>query len=128
MKYFISMVVLFSIVIITGFGSFLIIHSMTDHSDCIASSITGVLCPSSINELLTHHIKILQTLSMSSPVVLGIILSVLLLLNLFLFFRKKIYEFLSFPLFYFKHDRGGDFSYLHPLLFWLSLFELSPSF
>ena len=128
MKYFISIIILLSIFIITSLGSFLVIQSMTDHSDCIASSITGVLCPSNVNELLTHHIKILQTLSISSPVILGVVLFILSLFVFYLFFRKKIYKSLSLLFFYLKNDRDRNFSHLHPFLFWLSLFELSTSF
>ena len=44
-------------------------HSKMDHKDCVASALTGIPCPTSINEIFSHHIAVLQIFSVPLPLV-----------------------------------------------------------
>ena len=134
MKYLATLLLIISVVGMGFFGFSLFDHAMMDGSNtgCVASTIDGTVCPTSIMGMTLHHISTLQTLtttvmpSISSWLLLLASL-LLVLVSIFLFYKN-----LLLPKLDFLPQRLQDLT-LHSLyskqriISWLSLFELSPA-
>src|SRR3989338_8141137 len=64
MRYLTSSLLIISFIGIAVFGFAIFDHSMHNpSSDCVASVIDGVVCPTNILNMALHHISVLQTFS-----------------------------------------------------------------
>lgn len=129
MKLLTSIIVLMSFLGMMAFGAYLLEHSMMRHSDCIASVIVGGLCPESYNGIFLHHVAALQTFFASLPSISGAMMIFLLLFSLTVLLADILRSHLP-PQSRFAYSRGhgnrhGFFG--HSFLYWLALFEHSPS-
>jgi len=134
MKYLVTLLLTISFVGIGIFGFALFDHAMMDgsNSGCVASSIDGTECPTSIMAMTLHHVSALQALTTTVVPPIGswlLLLASLLLISvsIFLFYKNLLLPRLeSLP------QRLRDLT-LHSLysrqkiVSWLSLFELSPA-
>ena len=134
MKYLATLLLIMSFVGIGVFGFALFDHAMMDgsNSDCVASSLDGTECPTSIMAMTLHHVSALQALTTTVVPPIGnwlLLLASLLLVSvsIFLFYKN-----LLLPKLEFLPQRLRDLT-LHSLYSkqritsWLSLFELSPA-
>lgn len=130
MKFLLTTILLISFVSLAIFGATLMNHSMAGGTDCVASIMTGGLCPTGEIQLFIHHLGAVQVFSTAVIPLSFTLLFLTLLLFVFvglLSFGKNPHLFLS--LFLFRRLRKTRLNYRNrTLLGWLSLFELSPSF
>ena len=129
MKNLILLLLIGSVIGIAVFGFTIFDHNAhTPNSDCVASVINGVVCPTNIVNMALHHISVaqtfLQTLAPSTDSIL--LLSLLFAVLSFLLLRKDLFH----PQLVFS-SRG----YKNPtrsrrrqkITSWLALFEHSPA-
>lgn len=134
MKYLVTLLLTISFAGVGVFGFSLFNHAMMDgsNSGCVASSVDGTECPTSIMAMTLHHVSALQALTTTvvPPIASWLLLLASLLLlsvSIFLFYKN-----LLFPKLEFLPQRLRDLT-LHSLYSkqritsWLSLFELSPA-
>jgi len=104
-------------------------YAMMNHTDCVASTMTGNPCPTNEIQLFMHHISSIQIFSIAviPPIstLLFIVFS-LLAYACFIFINKLLYS-PPFLLLYNKYRQKILGFRVNIFLSWLSLFELSPS-
>ncbi len=143
MKHLLTLILLISFVGIAIFGFTLFSHGMdssgnthsmySSDNNCITSPIDGTECPTSIMAMTLHHISSLQTLLTSATPSISnwlLLLAFILLVSVSIFL---LYKNLLFPKLEILPERLRDLetnlSYSkQKIIFWLSLFENSPSF
>lgn len=130
MRYLLIALVFLNFVGAAVFGATLN-HSMTDHRSCAVSSLTGVPCPTSINEIFSHHIAVLQIFSAPLPLIFSG--------AAFLLFSLIALSFLLFGAWHFSFSKNklarprikfldsSSFVFQPELIRWLALHENSPS-
>jgi|SRR3989344_5277244 len=136
MKYLAALLLIVSFAGTGIFGLTLLDHGMMGASsgDCVASSIDGTVCPTSIVGMTLHHISALQTLMATIVpasnwlLLLASLLLLIAALLLLSFCRNVLHEKLE-PL----RERLRDFAFAalysrQKVTSWLSLFENSPAF
>lgn len=130
MKYLVSLVLIISVVGIALFGFAIFNHGMMAGSDggCIASSLDGTECPTSIMDMVLHHISTFRTFLLTlAPSAASVLLLASLLVVSFIFLSpNNLFYFRR--LFLFRRDRDPSRLYnQQKIISWLSLFELSPA-
>jgi len=129
MRYLTSSLLIISFIGIAVFGFAIFDHSMHNpSSDCVASVIDGVVCPTNILNMALHHISVLQTFSQALiPSTVSILLfSLLLMVISFFILRKDL--FYPQPVFSFHRYRNQTRPrHQQKITSWLALFEHSPS-
>lgn len=134
MKYLASLLLIMSFVGIAIFGFSIFDHSMMDGSNagCVASAIDGTACPTSIMDMILHHVSALQTFTTTvvPPISSWLLLLTSLLLvavSILLFYKDSL---LPNPELLPQRLRDLTLNSLYnqqKITSWLSLFELSPS-
>lgn len=128
MKKFITTLTIVLFVAISVFGITFMNYTMMNHTDCVASTMTGNPCPTNEIQLFMHHISSIQVFSIAVISHTFTLLAALYLLSVFICFILN--KFLYHPPFLLRHHnyrkRVID-SYINKFLSWLSLFEHSPS-
>ena len=121
-----------SLAAVAIFGFHLFDHSMMGgpDNDCVASTIDGTVCPTSLMDMTLHHVSVLQALTRTVvPSAGGLLLfmtSLILIFTSAVFLYKNLLdpgiEFLRLG------DSKPKFSHSRKkIISWLALLELSPS-
>ncbi len=129
MKYLTSLLLIMSFIGIAVFGFAIFDHGMHNpNSDCVASVIDGVACPTNILNMALHHISVLQGFSQTLIPSTVSILLLSLLLTAFSFFLFQKDLFYPQPVFLFYRHRNPTRPHRQQkITSWLALFEHSPS-
>ena len=132
MKHLLTLVLVVSFVGI-GISGFMLSGMGGNHENgCVASVIDGTLCPTNSADLAVHHISAFQMLTTTIVSLVShwlLLLASLLLISVFAFLYTKNVLFKKLVCVREQLRKlESDFSYSRQkIIFWLSLFELSPS-
>ncbi|PJE76107.1 hypothetical protein COV04_01085 [Candidatus Uhrbacteria bacterium CG10_big_fil_rev_8_21_14_0_10_48_11] len=127
MRYLTASIVIISFIVVAVFGMLLAAEAMTNHHDCMTSTMTGNPCPENQLGELAHHFALLHTVSASRPWSLAsLVLAVLSFFFVIVFLSAEASPPLSVFVFFSASNERHRF-FTEPLLRWLTRFEHSPS-